>query len=305
MSAATTTTLRVRCTACGQEISLNWVGGTALGCPACSTEYPSIEGVTLLGLEEARPRGADYPDEVYALLAEAEPRHFWFVERNRLIVSTLRRTLGQLSGRTVLDVGCGTGFVMNALEREDMLACGLDMHLSGLIEARRLVRGPLLCQTATDIPFRDQFDVAILCDVLEHTPDDVAVLREAAASVHARGVVLVTVPAHAWLWSPLDTVSGHYRRYSRTSIIRLIARAGLGPAWVRYFNTLLLPAQILQRLLLRRLAVGDSERVFRASFAPPGRAVNPALGVAMRADIWLTRLPCTVGGSIIAIAWRD
>ena len=137
----------------------------------------------------------DYPEDLSSLLAEVEPRHFWFGERNRLIVSTMREALGELTGRTVLDVGCGTGFVTAALERAGMATCGLDMNLAGLRHARRRTSGPLLCQDAARVPFSEQFDVAMLCDVIEHTPDDGAVLSAAIGALRPRGALVVTVPA--------------------------------------------------------------------------------------------------------------
>src|SRR5205085_2027009 len=120
----------------------------------------------------------DYPDEAYALLAAVERKHFWFKQRNRLILSTLREAIGQLAGRSALDVGCGTGFVTAAIEGSGMMTCGIDMHLGGLRYARPRVRGPLMCTGATAMPFVSTFDVALLCDVIEHAADDVAVLRD-------------------------------------------------------------------------------------------------------------------------------
>src|SRR5204862_5299850 len=133
-----------------------------------------------------------------------------------------------------------------------MATCAIDVQLDCLRCARERTRGPVLWGSAHRLPFERQFDVALLCDVIEHLDDDVGALREAAQALRPGGVLLVTVPAHAWLWSTLDDVSGHKRRYARRTLRRAIVAAGLEPQIVRHFNALLTPIQALQRLLARR-----------------------------------------------------
>ena len=175
-------------------------------CPQCGDLQATNDGGILVMQGPAAPtlEEEDYPPSVYALLSKVEPEHFWFGERNRLILSTMREVLRSLEGRTVVDIGCGSGFVTAALERAGMWTCGLEAHMAGLRLARTRMHGQLLCETAMRIPFAAQFDAAMLCDVIEHAPDDIAVLRAAGAALRPGGIVVVTVPAHQWLWSPLD-----------------------------------------------------------------------------------------------------
>jgi SAM-dependent methyltransferase len=244
----------------------------------------------------------DYPDNVYALLVAVEPRHFWFRARNRVIAATLRAALGELRGRTVLDVGCGTGGVLAALEQAGMHGCGLDMHLVGLRHARRRTRGPLVCETATRIPFSAQFDAVLLCDVIEHTADDSDVLREASRALAPGGSLLVTVPAHPKLWSVVDEVSGHKRRYTQQMLVSAMQQAGLRVRLLRYFNGLLWPAQVLQRRRYRGPAPASPETrldILRQALQIPPAPINALLHFALVADPLLTRL--NVGTSLIAL----
>ena len=275
-----------------------------IACAGCSRAYTWQDGVLILG-ESADPD--DYPEELHALLAEVEPQHFWFGERNRLILSTMREVLGQLAGRAVLDIGCGTGFVTAALERAGMDTWGLDMNLAGLRHARVRVRGPLLCEDAARVPFTGQFDVSMLCDVIEHTPDDGVVLREAVHALKPGGAVVVTVPAHPFLWSTLDDASGHKRRYTRATLASAMAEAGLRVRVVRYFNTVLFPVQVLQRLLMRGRPAQTPEArlaIVRDALRVPPPLQNGILRLAMSADLALSRLPKTAGTSLIAIGAR-
>jgi 2-polyprenyl-3-methyl-5-hydroxy-6-metoxy-1,4-benzoquinol methylase len=297
----------MRCVACAAPIALpTWQPGQVdepLCCDRCGHSYPVRGGIVLL---EERPTD-DMPDDFYDILAEAEPRHFWFGARNRLIVSTLREVLGPLGGRTMLDVGCGTGFVMAAVERAGVRVCGIDMHEAGLTFARPRMRGPLLCTTTTTLPFQEQFDAACLCDVIEHCPDDVVVLRDTARVLRPGGSILVTVPAHQALWTTVDDISGHKRRYNVRMLAGAIEAAGLRVRLVRYFNALLLPIQVLQRLTVRSLPTGtleERERIARGSLTLPPPLFNRALAALLRTDLLLSRLPVTIGTSLIAVAER-
>lgn len=261
------------------------------------------DGILLLDRTTDR---VDHPEEFYGLLAEVEPKHFWFSTRNRLILSTMREAMGPLAGRSVLDVGCGTGFVLAALERAGMVACGIDMHIGGLRYARERIRGPLLCGTATRLPFERQFDAVLLCDVIEHTPDDVAVVREASRALQDRGALVITVPAHPQLWTALDDVSGHKRRYTKDGLVQVMRRADLDVRLARYFNAALVPLQALQRWKFRHHPVAtpaDREWLVRQALQIPPRQLAALLDLAMRWELPLTRV-LPFGASLIAIGAR-
>jgi SAM-dependent methyltransferase len=277
---------------------------TPLRCAGCGATHAWDGGILVLG----RPgHPTDYPSSFHALLAAAEEEHFWFAARNRVILATMRRTIGNLRDRSVLDIGCGTGYVMAALERAGMRACGLEMNLEGLRHARARTNGWLIGQDAAEIPFVDEFDVAMLCDVIEHAADDLALLRAAARALKHQGCLVVTVPAHPGLWSPIDEASGHKRRYTRRGLDDLLEHAGLHRRQVRYFNTLLVPVLALQRLLLRRRSIStETERLelIRDAVRVPRAPLNRLLEVAAVADLALGRLAPPFGTSLIAVGAR-
>jgi SAM-dependent methyltransferase len=197
--------------------------------------------------------------------------------------------------------------VLAALEAAGMEGCGLDMHLPALRIARTRVRGLLLCGRAAGVPFRKQFDGALLCDVIEHAADDHEVIREASEALVDGGALVVTVPAHPWLWTVVDQVSGHKRRYTRRTLLRAMERAGLRVRLIRYFGALLLPVQALQRRLIGRVpATTETERlrVVREALRVPPAPLNTLLDLAMASEGVLKRLPLGLGTSLIAIGLR-
>jgi ubiquinone/menaquinone biosynthesis C-methylase UbiE len=248
----------------------------------------------------------DYPEALVRLVADVETRHFWFAARNAVILATLRRTLGALPGRRLLDVGCGTGFVLAALEAAGLDVTGIDMHASSLGLARARVRGSLVLSTATDLPFFADFDVVTLFDVIAHVEDDAGVLREAQRVLAPGGAVVVTVPAGPDLWTAYDEVTGHKRRYDREMLRRTIERAGLVPAHVGYFNVLPLLAQVLQRRLTapKESGTGDVVSIVRQALRVPPAPINALLGLSVRLEAPLRALPWIRGGSLIAVATR-
>ena len=110
----------------------------------------------------------------------------------------------------------------------------------------------MVAGSVLEMPFEaDSFDLAASLDVIEHLEDDLAALRELRRVVAPGGSLLVTVPAYQWLWSGHDEINHHFRRYTRRSLQRAGEAAGWQQVRTTYFNSLLLPAAIVLRVLDR------------------------------------------------------
>ncbi|MCC7016461.1 MAG: class I SAM-dependent methyltransferase [Rhodospirillales bacterium] len=82
------------------------------------------------------------------------------------------------------------------------------------------------------------YDCAVLVNVLEHIADDAAALRELFRVLKPGGALLLFVPALPFLFSRLDSVYGHFRRYRRDALVRLVADAGFEVCQARYLDLL-------------------------------------------------------------------
>lgn len=237
----------------------------------------------------------DCPEEGAHFIAEVEDKHFWFSARAKLIRDHLERELGEIKGKSVLDIGCGTGYVLGVLEKAGMAPTGCDMHQSALDYARKRTSGPLMCIDANELKGFN-FDSALLCDVIEHTDDDLGLLRVAHSTVRKGGTVLVTVPAHQWLWTPVDDISGHKRRYSYSTLQAVMKLSGLIDVKTFYFNRILLPLQALRKIQTKGMR--DEAEIRDAAVVMPNELINKAMALAMKVDpvLW-RRLP---GASLIA-----
>jgi SAM-dependent methyltransferase len=291
---------RFHCLHCGDIVPPPTSEGAK--CAACRAVYPIEDGVVAL---TPPARDDDYPASLVDLVAGVEERHFWFSARNDVIVSTLERVAGPLAGARVLDVGCGTGFVLAALESAGVAACGVDMHHQALRRARARVRGPLFRSSAASLPFAPDFEIVTLFDVIEHVDDAVALLREASRVATADGRVAVTVPAGPHLWTPYDEVIGHKRRYDRESLAAAFTRADLHVCELSYFNCVPALAQRLQRWL-RRTQRDDRDplEVVRHALRVPPAPLNALLRALVRWEAPCRRNAWMRGGSLIAVGSR-
>jgi SAM-dependent methyltransferase len=238
------------------------------------------------------------PDNFAALYA-FEPGHFWFEPRNALITGLLDKYFPQAS--SLLEIGCGTGFVLSAIaaSRPWSRLCGSELHAEGLAFARTRLPGAEFKQLdARAMPPEDRFDVVGAFDVIEHIAEDEAVLAGIRGALAPGGGLVVTVPQHPWLWSKVDDVSHHARRYTARELHDKIARAGFRVRFSGSYAFGLLPAIIASRLWPR-----DSAATVKAEFSLPGPA-NAILRRVLKAEVALTlagiRFPA--GGSRVVVA---
>jgi SAM-dependent methyltransferase len=243
---------------------------------------------------------AAYDPELYARLAELERGHFWFEVRNELITWALGRYFPD--ARDYLEVGCGTGFVLEGVRTAlpSLRVTGVDLYEEGLAVARERVEGARIRRVDdTGLPYRDEFDLVGVFDVLEHVDEDERMLAEIHAALRPGGGLAITVPQHPWLWGPQDEAAHHVRRYKRRELVAKVERAGFAIERVTSFVSLLLPAMIASRLRKRRGGAPDPLEEMRI-----GRRLNAFLARVLRAELGLIRrgVSLPAGGSLLVIA---
>jgi SAM-dependent methyltransferase len=181
-----------------------------------------------------------------------ETRHWWFRAKRRMVYALLAAWAPR--GARVLDLGCGTGMTLLELPR---VYCGLGLDPSP--EALAFCRGRglerLARGSAIDLPLSDASVHAVLAlDIVEHIDDDRRALSEIARVLRPDGVAVITVPAFPFLWSAHDEALHHKRRYTRSTLERALADAGLAVRVGGFGQTTIFPAAACIRLLRRWLA---------------------------------------------------
>jgi SAM-dependent methyltransferase len=240
-------------------------------------------------------------EQLYRKFYEIEQKHWWFVARQRIVEHIIQRRLGLPDGATVLDVGCGTGAILEVLSRR-FEAYGTDTSaLAVELCGKRGLKNVYQC-TLDTFPHPDmRFDLITLLDVIEHIEDDAAVLRQVRGYLRPGGSFIITVPAYQWLWTSHDEVNHHKRRYVRSHLKGVLERAGLKVSMISYFNTLLFPAALVERLVKRALRSGDD-----SALKVPQRPVNSLLSSLFASERHLLgRIPLPFGLSIVALGTTE
>jgi SAM-dependent methyltransferase len=144
------------------------------------------------------------------------------------------RLLGDVAGRRVLELGCGAGQCSRWLRGQGADAVGLDLSLrqlehSARIDRDRLGRVPVVCATATSLPFADEsFDLACSAfGALSFVVDIETALKEAHRVLRPGGALVFSV-VHPVRWTFPDdpgraglTVTRSY--FDRTPYVELDA----------------------------------------------------------------------------------
>lgn len=232
-------------------------------CPSCNWAPQMCDGVPCFAPEFA-DESEGYDSARYEATVHFQGEHFWFRGRNKLICSQLENYFPRAG--TLLEVGCGTGHVLQAIRQVLPTAklYGSEIHLRGLKYALEVLPKIQLFQLdARVIPFFEEFDVVCAFDVIEHIVDDRRVLREMYQSCRPGGGVLITVPQHGWLWSHRDEVACHKRRYACAELKEKVRDAGFEVVRTSSFVSLLLPIMYMSRLRKRGQSICKQNSEFR------------------------------------------
>ena len=124
------------------------------------------------------------------------------------------------------------------------------------------------CTTTTDVP-GDLFDAVVYINVLEHIEHDGAELALATSLLRPGGRVLIVVPAHQWLYAKVDRLTGHFRRYSKKSLLTVTRDNGLQIESMRYFDSVgLVPYLVLYKWLRSTATTGTSATIYSRVIMP-------------------------------------
>jgi SAM-dependent methyltransferase len=278
-------------------------------CASCGAGYPQQDGI--LHLTAGKTGAPGFDPHYFDTLAEIEGRHFWFVVRRQVILDALRRGVPDLDRRRLFDIGCGSGGLLAFLDRQGVTVEGAcDAYRESLEIVRRRVVAPLVLVDEGRLPpLAPGHTLLGLFDVLEHIDDDEGTLRFLNSVLAPGGVLVLTVPAHPFLFDEMDELAHHRRRYRKRDLRRLLEGAGFRVRVLSHFMSPLVPPLVVVRWLGRTFfgrTRGQERR--RAEFR-----VVPGLNGLLRHVLTLERLwirlapsvPVPFGSSLVAVVARE
>lgn len=145
-------------------------------------------------------------------------------------------------GKRIMEVGSGIGNMTQFMLGADRLACvepESDYH-NALSEISQLHKNVIFYSS----PLQEVdsaacgYDSIVCVNVLEHIEDDRAALIDMARHLRVGGYLVLYVPAVSWAFGEMDKMLGHYRRYYKKDIKKLINGTCLIPVHSIYVNLL-------------------------------------------------------------------
>jgi SAM-dependent methyltransferase len=205
----------------------------------------------------------------------------------------LAAILGRYIRGAVLEVGAGIGATTRLL-RNDAVTRWVCLEPDPALSARIAAEvGDVELHVGTVAGLDGAcgpFDTVLYVDVLEHIEDDAGELRAAAGLLGPSGRIVVVAPAHDFLFSPFDRAVGHFRRYDRAGLRRIVPPA-VREELVVYVDSVGMLLSLLNRALLRSSRPTLRQiLLWDRSFVPVSRRIDPLLRHA-------------VGKSVIGV-WR-
>jgi SAM-dependent methyltransferase len=236
-----------RCISCRESFI-----SSITSCPKCNYSPYSIASFDSYAPDLAY-EGGGFKPSYFSILATLEEGNFWFQSRNELIIWVLKYFCPNF--RSLLEIGCGTGYVLSGISKNfpSSKLLGSEIFLVGLdFSSVRLPDVKFIQMDARNIPFENEFDVIGAFDVLEHIKEDKEVLKQIFMALEPKGLMVLTVPQHPWLWSTIDEQAHHERRYVASDLHRKIEAVGFQIIKSTSFVTALLPAMMISRFLQKK-----------------------------------------------------
>jgi SAM-dependent methyltransferase len=226
-----------------------------------------------------------FPKDAFHELSKVEEKNWWFRSRNAIILWFFKNKI--LPFKNFLEVGCGTGFVMQVLSRHfDFVSFeGIEFFGEGLEFARnRVPIAKFSPKEVTKMELYQKYDAIGAFDVLEHIEQDMLALEKISQSLKPGGSLVITVPQHKWLWSAIDDYACHARRYTKSEIHNKVIQSGLEIKYSSSFVFILLPLMLISRLFKRKEIIDPL-----AEFKIP-RGVNWVLEIIMKIECFFLKI---------------
>lgn len=246
----------------------------------------------------------------HEVMARAEERHWWYQGlRDCLARVLLSSALRPPERPSVLDAGCGTGenlrFLRDLLEPGYL--GGFDVAEEALAIARTKAAGADLyrsdvCDPAVHV---EALDLVVSLDVIYVPGAERATpgLRRLVASLRPGGLLVLNLPAYAWLYSRHDVAVHGSQRFTAREVARLLGELGLAVEILSYRLCFLFPLVVAARLR-GMLGASPGDATARSDLhRVPSAVVNRVLLGVLRFENRLigrgVRLP--FGSSVFAV----
>jgi len=182
--------------------------------------------------------------------------------RREALFTFVKRALSA-NGRC-LDVGCGTGFMVERIADLRINVVGIDSSEMLIEHARRRLEvksssAELYVSDIQNIPQYGKFDLVLCLDVIEHLEHDREALSLLRQACLPDGKLILSVPALSHLYGERDVMLGHFRRYDKKELLSKMTESGFKVHSCQFWNMIGVPAYWFSERVLKR-SINDGLR---------------------------------------------
>ncbi len=162
---------------------------------------------------------------------------------------------------SILEIGSGIGNISTFFIRNNYNISLSDINYCYLNELKKKYKDSLNVKDIVRIDLgadnfkseyehlKESYDTIFLLNVLEHIKDDYKAIENSSFLLKPEGKLIILIPAHAFLFSKMDEQLGHYRRYSRKTILQKVYQPNFLMKRLIYFNALGIIAWLYGKIL--------------------------------------------------------
>lgn len=178
-------------------------------------------------------------------------RHPWELTRLKILFSLFNI---QSQKNTILDIGSGDAFVSNSLAKKfpntQIIAIDINYDDEYILHYKEKPENLYLIKNFENLPVQYPVQIVLLMDVIEHIDDQNSFLKliKSINGVTNNTSFFITVPAFQTLFSKHDIFLGHYRRYDRAALLKILKAEGFEIKQSGYFFFSLLLVRVFQKI---------------------------------------------------------
>lgn len=178
----------------------------------------------------------------YDLVKQVQNHHWWWLGREKIIETLIEKFVDLNRKLSIADVGCGFGANISMLRQYGDVT-GLELNDEAIKTVKeRWGESVQTVNWKSPDSLNTRFNFMLLADVLEHIPDDKGAIDWIHQHLDSGGYSLITVPGHQFLWTQMDEVLDHHRRYNRKTLLKLIDDR-FEVVYFSYYNMFLFPVK--------------------------------------------------------------
>lgn len=168
-------------------------------------------------------------------------RHPWEISRRK---SILRIIQNSKVSTQYADIGAGDLFFTGALIKyTNKPVYAVDKNYDFRKNENKIIK----IKNISDIP-KASVDCIFALDVLEHIGNETEFLESLKSLLKDKGTIIITVPAHQFLFSGHDVFLRHFRRYNHKKLLFILKKQGFVVNDFFYFYTSLFIIRFIQVL---------------------------------------------------------